>query len=474
MTVKNKIKISEIVGQPHLKHFNDKRTIHQIDKGGRLSVKSSKNEIKIPFLLAQDPTAEVVAVRKVYKDHRDTTFAGLKIGFQRLGWNLKPHENYPVGKNATLWMHTDQGNYVHFVGLNDYESSKGSRPTKLGNKIKVLWLFEITQYESEQEMTNVIANYVREQKDWFIILYEFNPPPKTSHWIYDWLKKMETRVDRDTYIQHTNYTDLPDWQQSEWLGDIALGEIEAMKEIDYEQYKSIYLGLPANLTGSVYKKFNEQIHVDRVMRDPNEYIKFSVGVDYGETDATVYTLFGILKGYKGARVIDTYYHKNGVSKDDKGIQEYAEDFFDFMEDYWLEFGKPLKVYVDSANKTFWKYLRKEKVRRGIGRFTIQPVNKSIRHKKETDAIEERIQITNLMFGADYLLIDKDNKELIRALNEAERDKNDNRKDDSSTNVDSLDSLEYCFLDDIMAIENAILRQRGYERKENEWQNTYKV
>jgi hypothetical protein len=173
-------------------------------------------------------------------------------------------------------------------------------------------------------------------------------------------------------------------------------------------------------------------------------------------------------------VLDTYYHKNGVSKGDKGIEEYAEDFFDFMEDYWLEFGRPLKVYVDSANKTFWKYLRKEKIRRGIGRFTIQPVNKSIRHKKETDAIEERIQITNLMFGADYLLIDKDNKELIRALNEAERDKNDNRKDDSTTNVDSLDSFEYCFLDDIIMIENAILRQKGFERKAKEWQGTYKI
>jgi phage terminase large subunit len=459
-----KIKISEIVGEPHLQYFNNKSIVHQIDKGGRNSTKSSKNEIKIPFLFLNDPKAEAVVVRKVYKDHRDTTFAGLKIGFERLGWKLKAHDNYPVGKNSTLYISTQRGNYVHFVGLNDYESSKGARPTKLNNKIKILWLFEITQFESEQEMNNVISNYVREQKDWFVILYEFNPPAKTSHWVYDWLKKMEKRVGKDTYIKHTNYNDLPEWQQTEWLGDIAINEIEAMKEIDYEQYKSIYLGLPANLSGAVYKKFMEQLHVETVDRDPNKYMKFSIGVDYGETDATVFTLWGILKGWKGARVLDRYYHRNGYSRGEKGIEDYSDDFFEFMEEYWDEFARPCKVYVDSAAKHFWSYLKREKIRRGIGRFTIHPTNKTKRLTKSDDAIEERIATTNIMFGADWLQIDKSCKELVKAFNECERDKKGNRKDDGTTDVDSLDSFEYCWLQDIVAIQNAILRQKGYERQ----------
>jgi len=173
-----KIRISEIVGEPHLKHFSDFETMHQVDKGGRASLKSSKNEIKIPFAFAKDPTAEAVCVRAVYKDHRDTSFAGLKIGFERLGWPLKAGVDYPKGKNSTMYISTSQGNYVHFVGLNDYESQKGARPTKLGNAIKLLWLFEITQFKSEFEMNNIISNYARGKKDWFVILYEFNPPAK--------------------------------------------------------------------------------------------------------------------------------------------------------------------------------------------------------------------------------------------------------------------------------------------------------
>ena len=456
------IRISEIVAEPHLEHFNDKTTTHQIDKGGRSSCKSSKNEIKVPFLFMSDPYAEAAVVRKVYKDHRDTTFAGLKIGFERLGWNLKPRVNYPDGKNSAMYIKTAQGNYVHFVGLNDYESSKGARPTRLGNEIKILWLFEITQFDSEYEMSNVIANYIRGKKDWFVILYEFNPPAKTSHWVYEWLRKMEKHP--NAYIQHTNYQDLPTWQQTDWLGNDTIDEINAMKVIDYEQYKSIYLGLPANLSGSVYKKFRNE-HVQKVDRDPNNYMKFSIGVDYGETDATTFTLYGALKAFSGARILDTYYHKNGVSRGEKGLEDYADDFFEFMEEYWDEFGKPCKVYVDSAAKHFWSYLKREKVRRGIGRFTIHPTNKTAKLKKSDSAIEERISTTNIMFGANWLIIDESCKELIKAFDECERNKHGDRRDDGTTDIDSLDSFEYSWMQDIVAIQNAILRQRGYIREQ---------
>lgn len=460
MTAK-RIKISEVVGEPHLPHFNDKHTLHQIDKGGRASTKSSKNEVKIPFLFLNDPTAEAVVVRKFYKDHRDTSFAGLRIGFERLGWELLPDRDYPKGKHSTMYISTTQGNYVHFVGLNDYQSQKGARPTKLGNQIKILWLFEITQFEDEAELNNVISNYVRGNKDWFIILYEFNPPAKKSHWVYGWLDKMQSRVGKDTYIQHTNYNDLPEWQQHEWLGDILLGEIEQLKQIDYEQFKWIYLGLPANLAGSVYKKFLEQQHVDEVERDPNDYLKFSVGIDYGETDATSFTLYGILKGFKGARTISQFWHKNGESQGDFGIIEYADEFFDFMQEFYDEFHRPCKVYVDSAAKHFWSYLRKEQARRGVGHFQIETTDKRKKNDKYDSALEERIAIANIMFGADFMQIDPSCKHLIKALSECERDKNGDRKDDGTTDMDSIDSWEYAWMKDMQLIIDVILKQRGY-------------
>ncbi len=462
-----KVYISKIVGQPHLEKFNDKTTTHQIDKGGRNSTKSSKNEIKIPYLMLTDPTCEAVAIRKNYKDHRDTTYAGLKIGFERLNWKLKNGINYPRGRTSPMWMTTDQGNYIHFVGMNDYESQQGARPTRKENAIKIVWMFEITQFDSEQEMNNMISTYIRGEKDWFIVMYEFNPPAKKSHWVYGWLKKMEQREQEigDVYIKHTNYCDLPEWQQQQWLGRISLLEIENMKIIDYEQYKSIYLGLPANLSGSVYKKWNPDKHIGNVSRQPLDYHKITVGVDYGETDATVFTATGILREWRGARVLGRYYHKNGESGGDKGIIEYGNDFFDFMEMLITEFGnKTIKVYVDSASKHFWSYIRREKARRGISGYIIDITDKRKRTRMGSDAIEERIAITNIMFGADYLMIDEQCLELQKAFDECERDKHGNRKDDGTTDIDSLDSFEYSILEDMEHIMNAILRQRGYHNQ----------
>ena len=456
------IRISEIVAKPHLKHFADRTTRHQIDKGGRSSGKSSKNEVKIPYLFLSDPTAECAVVRANYKDHRDTTFAGLRIGFSRLGWPLTPERDYPTGKSSPMFIKTPQGNYVHFVGLNDYESMKGARPTKDGNQIKILWLFEITQFASKFDMDNVIANFIRGSKDWFIILYEFNPPPKKTHWVYEWLSTMQDR--QDTYIQHTNYNDLPEWQQHNWIGEPALEEIEMMKEIDFEQYKSIYLGQPANLSGTVYKKFDERIHVKHV--EEKQFMHLFIGIDYGETDATSFVLYGLLPNWTGVRFPKQYWHKNTVSQGDKGVLEYADDFFMFAEECYKTYGKVMRAYVDSAAKHFWSYLKRERIRRAIGYVIIEETNKQPRGEKYDSAIEERIAIMNLMCALPgYMQIDPSCKHLIKALIECERDANGNRRDDGTTDIDSLDSCEYGWLDDIPMIESAILRAKGYVRTE---------
>lgn len=445
----NKIYISQLIGKPHLKHFSDKITRHQIDKGGRMSGKSSKNEVKIPYLLAQDPTAEAVVVRKVYKDHRDTTFPGLKIGFDRLGWKLKEGKHFPRGNSTKLYMRTTQGNHIHFVGLNDYESQKGARPTRMRNAHKILWLFEITQFDSEQELNNTISNYVRGQKDWFIILYEYNPHPKKSHWTYEWVKKMEAR--EDAYVNHTNYHDLADWQQEQWLGNIAMQEIENLKKADYEQYKSIYLGLPANLTGTVYKQFDIARHV----KEPTyEYMQVDVGVDYGEADATVFTAVGIKENFTGMEVFDTYYHKNG---DDgiRNINQYANELMQFCTRVYSKVKKPVTVYIDPANLTYKKLVEELTFSPEYSFIMVESITKRSSDKNKS-SIQERIDLTEVMFGADFLTITPKAERLITAFEQAEYDKKGDRADDGRSDIDSLDSFEYSWLREKKLIREIIL------------------
>ena len=342
------IRISQIIGEPLLEHFDDTEHVHQIDKGGRFSTKSTKNSIKIPFHMASDPHCEAVAIRKTYKDHRDSTFPLLKQGFEWLGWKLTPKLNYPQGKNATLWIDTPQGNYIHFVGLNNSESVKGAVPTRKDNAIKIVLMFEITEFNSEHEMQDAIQTYVRGgNKDYFIILYEFNPAPKLSHWTYEWLKKMEQR--NDTIITHTNYNDLPQWQQEEWLGKFALQEAATMKEVDYEQYKHIFLGLPANLAGGVYKLFDDY---KSIKTSTHDYIDITLGVDFGSNDATVFTVCGYLKGYKGIEIPMTWYHKNGQDSDINSINDYLRELLQFAKKVYERYGMAISVYIDPANLSF--------------------------------------------------------------------------------------------------------------------------
>ena len=454
-----RLKISDVIAQPHLEHFNS-RKLHQIDKGGRAGYKSSKNAIKIAIQMLSDPTCEVVVARQDYSDHKDSTFAQLKWAFNKLGVPLRSGENYPQGND--LWIRLPQGNYVHFKQMKEIDKLKGTMPTNPKNHIKIVWYFEITQFKSEWFINEGNATFMRGHKDYLYFLYEYNDHPKRTHWTYNWVKQMERNP--QAYVKHTNYNDAPLKQQEAFLGEIMIQEIERIKDIDYEQYKSTYLGLPANLTGTIYKRFDIDKHVYDVSREPNEYIKLTVGVDYGETDATTFTLSGIMRGYNGLRVIKHYYHKNGKTPQYKGIEEYTNDLIDFLDEIHLEYNKFITVEVDSAAKHFWSFVNKEKVRRMLGYFKIVPTNKQPKGQKEYSSIEERIKTANLMFGADFIGIDTSCKELIKAIDESERDEKGNRRDDGLVNMDSIDSWEYSWMQDINQITNAILRQRGYAQK----------
>lgn len=469
------VRISEIIGQPHLKHFNSTK-LHQVDKGGRSSLKSSKNEVKIAFQMLKDPTCEVAVIRQNHVDHRDTTFAGLKIGFERLGHPLRSKRDYPTGKSGSLYIKRPAGNYVHFAGMNDLDSIKGIRPTRLENQIKILWLFEITQFRSEYDMQQVIATFLRGQKDYFMILYEYNPHPKPTHWTYEWEKKMKAR--EDAYVQHTNYIDLPEWQQRDWLGDLMLQEINALKEIDYEQYKNIYLGLPANLVGTIYKRFDTKVHTGKCGLEP--YMKMDIGVDYGVVDATVFTARGTLSGFRGIEIPTAFYHKNGKSKGNYLQEDYIERFFEFCEKVYNRYGIVITYWVDSANKDFKDTIKRETVRRGINYLKEGRLNKMLKldkpqprkgekRHKDTSAIQGRINFKNRMLGANYIKYDNEDegvKHLIEATIMAEYSKENERLDDGTVNVDSLDSEEYSWLDDMEKIDK-ILLTRGLRNEQRQ-------
>lgn len=434
--------------------FNSHK-MHQIDKGGRGSTKTSKNDNKIWKDILENPGTNVVVVRRYAKDNRGSTFRELKRAASRLGIKLESRKHLWYSPLEIRWKDeaTKKTSHIYFAGLDDYESLKGMIPDE--DTINIIWFFEASQYRGDFDMQQVIATFSRGKPKYFYCLYEFNPHPNLSHWSYDWLKKMEKRD--DAHIRHTTYEDLPQELQDEWLGDVFIKEAQAIKALDYEQYKSIYLGLPARLKGAIYKRFNMALYNHQLVYSD---IFYSIGVDYGETDATVFTHTGFGSNMRSVNVHAEWYHKNkGV--DQKDINDYADGFFEFASHCHEQHGKPMIVFVDSASKSFYTLLNNEARRRRVKYLDIRKVNKTKKTKNQKGAIQERIDLTNLMYGCEgYLNIDEGCKNLLMAFETVEYNDRGDRIDDGSYNIDSLDSFEYSWLEWYKEIEQGIIHTKG--------------
>ena len=214
-------------------------------------------------------------------------------------------------------------------------------------------------------------------------------------------------------------------------------------------YERKVLGKWVRDSGAIYKKFSEERHVDSFYDTikPSEYADYRIGIDYGEVDATVFTLIGVKKGMSGIDVLSTYYHKNSDTSE-RDINDYADDFFLWAKPHYDKFQQRINVYVESASNgvTFYKVLKKRAMELRINFLNFKLVNKSKKLHTSKSALKERIDTLNVMLGADYIRIESHAKELILAIKKAVwRDDSEERLDDNTVDIDSLDSLEYAFV-----------------------------
>jgi len=78
-------------------------------------------------------------------------------------------------------------------------------------------------------------------------------------------------------------------------------------------------------------------------------------------------------------------------------------------------------------------------------------------KKEKSVIQERGDVTNLAFGAEYFSVDPSLKQYIKALESAEYNKKGDLADDGRSDIDSIDAGWYSWLEDMDIINDTIVR-----------------
>lgn len=175
---------------------------------------------------------------------------------------------------------------------------------------------------------------------------------------------------------------------------------------------------------------------ERYIIDAPPAIQYAnIGVDFGGTKSGhAFTLTGFTHGYKEIVVLDEYYHDN--SKDGRfNPDQLNAAFIDFVRRAQQKYRVAI-ARCDSAEQTLIEGLRSAASKAGV------PIGIENAIK---GAINDRIAFYNSLMAQERFKIMSHCKATIEALQTAiyDADKiDDERLDNGTTNIDSLDSMEY--------------------------------
>lgn len=260
----------------------------------------------------------------------------------------------------------------------------------------------------------------------------FNPKAP-QHWLKKFLE-----TDADIYSQTYCIDDNP-------FLDAAFVENLKKEYSGTVLYDRYILGNWVAAEGAIYRDFADNperyiINADG-LGEKLEIVKTTIGVDFGGgSSAHAMCCVGITRGYKHLVVLDEYREQEALTP-----EKLTADFVDFAKrckSRWYV----TEVYCDSAEQTLINGLRTAAARDRLG------VNVGNALKKP---INNRIRALCMLMGTDRFKVLRHCKHTIDALRSAVWDSKhltqDVRLDNGTTNIDSLDALEYAYERDISVL-----------------------
>ena len=253
-------------------------------------------------------------------------------------------------------------------------------------------------------------------------------PAGPTHWFKKFLDSKDRGV--DIFLQEYTIYDNP-FLPSEYVRNL---EAEYRGTVWFDRY---ILGKWVAAEGLVYRNFADNPDRYILTKEP-EYIRnVTIGVDFGGgTSAHAFVCVGFDRR-GGITVLDEYREKEALTP-----EKLAKDFIDFVRRVQMRW-MLTDVWADSEEQTLINGLRAacaaSHVRVNIGNSMKREIN-------------DRIRATCILMGMDRFHIMAHCKHTIEALATAVWDsKNlvkDVRLDNGTTNIDSLDAMEYAFERDI--------------------------
>lgn len=299
-----------------------------------------------------------------------------------------------------------------------------------GASFKYVYGDEVAKWN--KEVFDMIKS--RMDKDYSCFDGTCNPEQK-NHWLKEFLDS-----NADIYIQHYTIDD-NDFLSKQFKENLKM---EYWGTVLYQRY---ILGLWVNAEGLIYKRFADNMehyyfHIEydkkgNIVLPPGEII---IGIDYGGT-LSGHSFVATLVTYDCSKIIVLASERHFGDIDTKDLEDLQTEFIRKVQH---KYGYVSYVYPDSAEQVLIRGLRSRLEQEEIY-CTVSPAKKNL--------IKDRIDCERIMFAYDMILfIEEDCKTLIEALSSALWKKsktqvtegNDERLDDGTTDIDSLDAFEYSF------------------------------
>lgn len=294
-----RVSLKEVVGGGY-KEFWNFRGRYRAVKGGRASKKSTTTALWYITHMMKYPTANLLVVRKVYKDHKDSTFAQLKWAIQRLQvahlweWRTSPLE---IRYKPT-------GQKILFRGLDDPMSITSI--TVDTGYLAWCWFEEAFQVLNEDDFNKVDMSIRGDTGGLFKqITLTFNPW-SDKHW----LKRRFFDVQNPNVLAiTTNYL------CNEFLDKSDLELFEWMRIHQPRRYRIEGLGEWGIAEGAVYENWKET-HFDKHEIAKREGVKSAFGLDFGySVDPTALSCALVDVKNRELFLFDEHYEKGMLNTD---------------------------------------------------------------------------------------------------------------------------------------------------------------
>lgn len=249
-------------------------------------------------------------------------------------------------------------------------------------------------------------------------------PEGPYHWFYrQWILKCRKR--KLVYLHFTMEDNLT-----------LTGEIKKRYALQYVGvfFQRFIKGLWVTAEGAIYTPWNDDQKRFIKQVERKDLARALIGWDFGGNgSASAGVCIGVLKGYKGVAILREYYHK-GIITPEKQEAAFVEFARSCKEDYGA-----VEVRCDSAEQTLIAGFKAAALKAGL----LVDIRNAIKGE-----IINRIRFTLRCMGRGAFFVDPGCKHVQEALSDAVYDSRhvteDVRLDNGTTNIDSLDAMEYAF------------------------------